>query len=117
MPLITYQYIKAQNLLHSNLFKQYLLLEGEEMSYINANKVLPNNLIKEIQKYVNGINLYIPKVLNVRNDQSSYRQEIYERNKEIYEKFQQGEKVSELAVKYYLSDKSIYRILGDMKRK
>lgn len=28
------------------------------MSYINANLVLPKELIKEIQKYVDGINLY-----------------------------------------------------------
>ncbi len=29
------------------------------MSYINADIVLPKELIKEIQKYVNGVNLYI----------------------------------------------------------
>ena len=30
------------------------------MNYINAKAVLPEELIKEIQKYVNGISLYIP---------------------------------------------------------
>lgn len=85
------------------------------MSYINANVVLPKELIKEIQKYVNGVDLYIPKVAKVSNC-SIYKNEIYRRNKEIYELFLQGEKVSKLAAKYYLSDKSIYRILGEMKK-
>lgn len=86
------------------------------MSYINANIVLPKELIKEIQKYVNGVNLYIPKVPEAQNTCSSYKLEISKRNQEIYEMFLQGEKVSKLAAKYYLSDKSIYRILGGMKK-
>lgn len=86
------------------------------MSYINANILLPKELIKEIQKYADGINLYIPKVPEEKHVCSSYKQEIYKRNQEIYETFLQGKKVSELAAKYYLSDKSIYRILGEMKK-
>lgn len=87
------------------------------MSYINANIVLPKELIKEIQKYVNGVNLYIPKVSKTKIDYNNYQLEIYKRNQEIYEMFLQGIKVSELAVKYYLSAKSIYRILSKMKKK
>ena len=104
--------------MHSNsLFDQYSLLKGEKMSYINANIVLPKELIKEIQKYVNGVNLYIPKVPEMKNADNSYRLEICRRNHEIYEMFLQGEKVSGLAAKYFLSDKSIYRIVGEMKKK
>lgn len=87
------------------------------MSYINANIVLPKELIKEIQKYVDGINLYIPKVPEAKSACSSYKQEISKRNQEIYEMSLQGEKVSKLAAKYFLSEKSIYRILGEMKKK
>ena len=103
--------------MHSNSLFQYLLLKGEKMSYINANIVLPKELIKEIQKYVNGVNLYIPKVPEVKNTDNSYRLEIFKRNQEIYELFLQGEKVSVLSEKYYLSDKSIYRIVGQVKKK
>ena len=85
------------------------------MSYINANIVLPKELIKEIQKYVNGMNLYIPKVSGEKNSCNSYKLEICRRNQEIYAMYLQGEKVSKIAAKYYLSDKSIYRILGEMK--
>ena len=87
------------------------------MSYINANLVLPEELINEIQKYVNGINLYIPKVQQAKRACSSYRLEIRRRNREICERFSQGEKVPRLAAEYFLSEKSIYRILGGMKGK
>lgn len=87
------------------------------MSYINANIVLPKELIKEIQKYADGINLYIPKVPEPKRAYSSYKLEICKRNQEIYGKFLQGEKVSKLAAEYFLSEKSIYRILGEMKKK
>lgn len=87
------------------------------MSYINAKSVLPKEMIEKIQTYVNGVNLYIPKVPETIQVCSSYKLELCKRNQEIYERFLQGEKVSKLATKYYLSDKSIYRILGEMKKK
>lgn len=31
------------------------------MNYINAAEILPENLIKEIQTYIDGVVLYIPK--------------------------------------------------------
>ena len=86
------------------------------MSYINANNILPIELINEIQKYVQGVNLYIPKIPERKRKDSIYKHELCERNKEIYDLFQSGNKVSELAELYYLSDKSIYRILGQMKK-
>lgn len=87
------------------------------MSYINAESVLPREMIEEIQKYVDGVNLYIPKVPERNRICSSYKLELYRRNQEIYELYLRGEKVSKLAAKYYLSNKSIYRILSKMKRK
>lgn len=85
------------------------------MSYINANLVLPKELIREIQRYVNGINLYIPKIPEQKDNCSSYKLELSQRNQEIYELFLEGEKVSELAARFFLSEKSIYRILSSMK--
>ncbi len=86
------------------------------MNYINANILLPEELVKQIQKYADGVNLYIPKLPTVKNTCSSYQAEIYKRNNEIYNEFLHGVKVTELAGKYYLSEKSIYRILGSMKK-
>lgn len=86
------------------------------MSYINANVILPKELVGEIQKYVQGVNLYIPKLSDKQEINSDYKDELYERNMEIYELFQSGNRVSELAEMFYLSEKSIYRILEQMKK-
>lgn len=91
------------------------------MSYINANMILPKELVSEIQKYVQGVNLYIPRIsekikTEKKNKISPYKHELYERNREIYQSFQSGNKVSELANMFFLSEKSIYRIIGQMKK-
>lgn len=98
------------------LFDQGLRLKGAKMNYINAKAVLPEELIKEIQKYVNGISLYIPQLPRERGV-CSYRMELCRRNQEICRLFLQGKKVPELAAQYYLSEKSIYRILGEMRER
>ena len=85
------------------------------MSYINANEILPKELIDEIQRYVQGVNLYIPKIFDKKRTDSEYKKELFERDMEIYEMLQSGNTVSELAEMYYLSDKSIYRILGKIR--
>lgn len=85
------------------------------MSYVNADTVLPEDLIREIQKYVNGANLYIPKKRKERSHRSAYRQEISERNREIFQAFLKGSSVPELSEVFFLSEKSIYRILNQMK--
>lgn len=90
-------------------------MKGENMSYINANEILPKELIDEIQRYVQGVNLYIPKIFDKKRTDSEYKKELFERDMEIYEMFQSGNTVSELAKMYYLSDKSIYRILGKIR--
>jgi Mor family transcriptional regulator len=93
-----------------------VMMKGESMGYINAKDVLPKALIDEIQHYVQGVNLYIPNILKERNTEHPYQRELRERNEEIYARFRSGTKVSELAKAYYLSDKSIYRIIGQMKK-
>lgn len=86
------------------------------MGYTNAGFVLPDALIREIQRYVNGTSLYIPQVKREKTQLNSYRLEIRERNLEIYRASLQGNSVSELSERFFLSEKSIYRILSQMKR-
>ena len=86
------------------------------MGYTNAGVVLPEALIREIQRYVNGISLYIPQVKRKKAGLNSYRCEIRDRNREIYRSFLAGDSVSELSGRFFLSEKSIYRIVSQMKR-
>ena len=57
--------------LHKIFFlNQCVMMKGENMSYINANDILPKELINEIQKYVQGVNLYIPKIFDKKKTDS-----------------------------------------------
>ena len=87
------------------------------MSYVRAEEILPMDLIELIQKYVDGENIYIPRKENRRKEWgegTTIRQELETRNLKIFRDFQKGCTVSDLADKYFLSIKSIQRILRMM---
>ncbi len=87
------------------------------MSYIRAEEILPTELLKELHKYVNGKCLYIPVKYEKRLDwgiKNGYRKELDNRDKAIFELRQKGVSVSELSKRYFLSEKSIYRIISKM---
>ncbi len=89
------------------------------MGYIRAEEILPIDVIELIQQYVDGENIYIPRKAARRQawgTGTQIRQELLVRNRQIYEEHLAGSKTSELAYKYYLSEKSIQRILREMSR-
>ncbi|HIS69045.1 MAG TPA: hypothetical protein IAA58_06755 [Candidatus Gallacutalibacter stercoravium] len=83
------------------------------MKYRNANEVLPDDLLKEVQKYANGEALYFPKQKDRQRwgegtgAKGYYRQ----RNQEIREKYRQGQSMERLAIEYNLSVESIRKII------
>lgn len=84
------------------------------MSYKNAAEVLPEKLLFEIQQYAEGEVLYIPKKSPKRikwGEKSGTRKRLAKRDCEICKDRIMGVSVSDLANKYYLSEKSIQRIL------
>lgn len=88
------------------------------MSYIRAEEILPIEVIELIQQYVDGQNLYIPRKTENRLEwgtQTETRQELLIRNDKIYADYLAGETISQLAVRYYLSEKSIQRIIREKK--
>ncbi len=88
------------------------------MSYIKAEDVLPQSIIEIIQQYIDGENIYIPKKEGSRvgwGTKTGTKNELCQRNALIYQEYLSGEKVSVLASRYYLSDKSIQRIIREMK--
>ena len=88
------------------------------MKYKNAKDIFPDELLKEIMKYVDGQYIYIPKKKE-NNDKviTEYRQEIDIRNSKIYEHYLIGMKYSEIAKMYCLSEKSVRRIVLNEKKK
>lgn len=89
------------------------------MSYQNAINKLPKEVVELIQNYVQGEYLYIPKKENAKKswgDNSGIKQELKDRNIMIYAEWKAGLKVKTLAEKYFLSEKSIQRIVLNEKR-
>lgn len=84
------------------------------MSYRSAQEILPEELIELIQQYVDGDYLYIPRKETGRRkwgENTNIKNELEERNALIYADYLQGVSMTGLAKKYFLSEKSIQRIV------
>lgn len=84
------------------------------MKYINANVILPKQLLQEIQKYVDGETLYIPKKQAKHQKWgtiSGTRKRLDERNEQIRSAFANGTSIEALAAQYYLSPETIKKIV------
>lgn len=83
------------------------------MKYVNAD-ILPEELLKEVQKYINGGMVYIPKPEGVRKGwgvNSGSRKYINQRNDEVRQRFSQGATVDQLSEQFFLSCDSIKKIV------
>ncbi|MBD5494875.1 MAG: phosphotransferase [Lachnospiraceae bacterium] len=86
------------------------------MRYVNANNVLPKDIISMIQKYYQGGYLYIPKENNCETKrQTDYKVELEKRNQHIYLKHLEGRTNGLLGNIYHLSEASIRRIISKEK--
>ena len=84
------------------------------MSYIKAEGILPQELISQIQEYVDGVTIYIPRKKGERHiwgQKTDYKAELKIRNNNIKNDYNNKISVAALSRKYYLSEKSIRRIL------
>ncbi|MBB3071548.1 Mor family transcriptional regulator [Paenibacillus baekrokdamisoli] len=85
--------------------------------YINAKDILPEHLIKEIQKHVRGAHIYIPQTERQNWGVSTgIREELNERNEEIVLKYKSGLTISQLVNFYNLSEDRIRRIIYDREK-
>lgn len=90
------------------------------MKYTNAMNVLPEKLIVEIQKYVQGETLYIPKQENAYKKwgtSSGGRKMLDGRNNAIKAAFANGSTIQALAIEYHLSTETIKKIVYSHKKK
>ena len=84
------------------------------MSYIKAEEILPEELIRKIQEYADGVYIYIPRKPGTRHpwgQKTDYKSELKRRNDRIRSDYAAGAGVAALSRKYHLSEKSIRRIL------
>ena len=97
---------------------KYIFLGGALMGYIKAWEILPKDIIKQIQQYIDGEVIYIPKLEENRKswgENTNTKSELANRNKMIYADYLSGISISRLAKKYYLVEKSIQRIIRQEK--
>lgn len=88
-----------------------------KVNYKNANNILPENLVSEIQQYVQGQYIYIPikdKVINT--SLTEYGRELKKRNEHIFTKSLEGVSNQKLADLYHLSASSIRRIIIEQRK-
>ena len=81
-------------------------------------KKIPTELIKQIQEYVEGETVYIPKRSGNRRrrgDMNGSGGPLDERNAEIWQKYKSGVSVRSLSEQYYISPQGIYKILTKFK--
>lgn len=90
------------------------------MKYVNANEVLPKELILKLQEYAQGCYIYVPKIEETARDRQSrteYKIELEKRNQHIYVKYLEKWSKKEIARQYHLSEASIRRIIFAQKNK
>lgn len=84
------------------------------MKSLNAQVILPDALVKELQTYVQGGYIYVPVGRDRQKrwgEVSGYRQELAKRNQEIKEEYQRGVSIECLSEKYCLSLYAVRKII------
>ena len=83
------------------------------MKYKKASDILPDKLLREVQKFVEGETLYIPKGKKRKKwgENSGGRRFYKERNEEIRNKYFHKVSIEELAEDYGLSYETIRKIV------
>ncbi|HYE82226.1 MAG TPA: CD3324 family protein [Clostridia bacterium] len=89
------------------------------MDYKNGKEILPSELLEQLQEYVQGNLVYIPKKEENRTgwgEGNGARTAIRHRNYEICEAHKNGVKIAELAAIFCLSEDSIRKILRAVRK-
>lgn len=89
------------------------------MNYKKAEDVLPKEILSLIQDYIDGECIYIPRKKENRKswgEKTLIKEELKVRNENIFKDYESGISIKNLSTKYFLSEKSIQRIVLQIKR-
>ena len=89
------------------------------MSYQKADRILPRELLEQVQEYVDGALIYIPKTAGHKKcwgEGTSTRQELRLPKQQSYSDYHSGNSTLELTKLNTQSLKSIQRIIGQEKK-
>lgn len=88
------------------------------MGYSSARDIFPENILRMIQEYAEGECIYIPKKEENKmawGEITKSKEELLVRNSKIYEDYLSGISIQNLSETYYLSPKTIQRIISQKK--
>lgn len=86
--------------------------------YWRASEILPKKLLREVQQYIEGETLYIPKRTKGRvpwGERTGIRSELNQRNARIRREFENGISLDKLAEDYCLSLDTVKKIVYSKK--
>lgn len=89
------------------------------MKYKNAKHILPKELLEQLQQYIQGDLIYIPKSENKKTpwgEKNGTKEAIYNRNISIFKLYKQGYKIEDIVSIYNLSESSIRKIITKVKK-
>lgn len=89
------------------------------MSYSNARDIFPDEILEIIQNYVDGEYIYIPKKDENKiawGELTKTKNELLNRNAKIYADYLKGMSTRSLSERYFLSPKTIQRIILEEKK-
>ena len=83
------------------------------MKYVNAAEILPERLLRELQSYIDGDVLYVPKYSSKKKWGTVSGSRIFygERNREIQRLYREGCSMEALSEKYGLAHSTIRKII------
>ena len=83
------------------------------MKYVNAAEILPERLLRELQTYIDGDVLYVPRQTSKKEwgTVSGPRSFYGERNREIRRLYREGHSMEALSEQYGLAHSTIRKII------
>lgn len=83
------------------------------MKYVNAAEILPERLLRELQTYIDGDVLYVPKYSSKEKWGTVSRSRSFygERNREIRRLYREGRSMEALSEEYGLAHSTIRKII------
>ncbi len=90
------------------------------MRYARAQDILPAQLLSQLQQYIDGAYLYVPRKEENRlawGERTHSKKETAARNRLIFLEAKAGKEIPALAETYFLTEKTIRRILLEERKK
>lgn len=87
------------------------------MGYVRAEDILPKEILELVQQYADGQTIYIPRKQECHRSWGAgteTKKTLMLRNSKMYEEYKTGTTIRELSEKYFLTEKSVQRIIRNI---